>query len=157
MRRGVCDLWRRAEVRALANARYLTALASTKDATPLATAAQPVCRARTVQGRRHRALNPWAPDDAKLLETISDGQWTLHGLRNRDLRHALYPETSDPKLRHRQAAAVTRKLTLLRAHGIIRKISRTHRWELSARGRTVVTALLAARHASIDELSRLAA
>jgi hypothetical protein len=81
----------------------------------------------------------------------------LGGLRNADLRKLLFPPTKDLVLQRRQAAAVSRKLALLRAHGILRKINNTHRYHLTKFGRRVVTALLVARNADIDALNQMAA
>jgi hypothetical protein len=156
MRSGVADLWRRAEVSRASNARYLSAMASAVDKTPLHEAAQPACRTVTVDGQRFRALNPWVTD-AVLLETISRGEFALNGLRNRDLRRHLYAPTTDRQEQRRRSAAVTRKLALLRAHGLMKKVTGTHRWILTESGRRVVTALLAARHANVDQLTQLAA
>ncbi len=50
--------------------------------------------------------------------------------------------------------AVTRQLRLLRAHGLIRKVPKTHRYVVSEAGRRTITALLAARNASVDQLTR---
>jgi hypothetical protein len=92
-----------------------------------------------------------------LLEAISRGEFTLNGLRNRDLRKLFYPDSDQIKQRRRQSAALTRKLALLRAHGLIRKVSGTHRYILTQHGRRIVTALLAARCADVDQLTRMAA
>ena len=156
MRSGVADLWRRAEVSRAANARYLGALASVQDTTPLHQAVEPICKKTCAHHHRYRALNPWG-DDAPLLEAISRGEYALNGFRNRDVRQHLYPPTRDPKLQRRHSAAVTRKLALLRAHGVIKKVSGTHRWVLTDTGRAVVSALLAARNANIDQLTKIAA
>jgi len=67
------------------------------------------------------------------------------------------PDTDDEKERGRQSAAITRKLALLRAHGLIKKVTGTHRWILTENGRRIVTALLAAREADVDQLTQLAA
>jgi predicted transcriptional regulator len=56
-----------------------------------------------------------------------------------------------------QATAVSRKLRLLRAHRLIRKLPRTHRYQLTQVGRIVVTALIAARNANAQQLTKLAA
>jgi len=69
----------------------------------------------------------------------------------------IYPGEHQAIERRRQSAAITRKLTLLRAHGLIRKVSGSHRYVLSQNGRRIITALLAARHADIDQLTRMAA
>lgn len=81
----------------------------------------------------------------------------MNGFRNRDLRAALYPKANDPAERRRQASRATRALALLRAHGLIRKVSRTHRYMLTRRGREAITALPAARKAPVDQLLKLAA
>jgi hypothetical protein len=157
LRRGVADLWRRAEVSRAANERYLQALASVSGTTPLFQEAQSVCRPVMFQGRRHRALNPWALQDAALLEAISRGEFTIQGLRNRDLQRLLYPAQADPAQKCRRSAAITRRLALLRAHGLIKKVSATHRYILTQSGRRIITALLTARRADVDQLTRIAA
>lgn len=157
LRRGVADLWRRAEVSAAANTRYLAALASVTGTTALAEEAAAVCRRVRVAGQRHRALNPLGAEDGRLLEALSRGEFALAGLRNRDLRALLYAPTACRKTQRRRAAAVTRKLALLRAHGLLKKVPRTHRYQITDQGRRILTALLAARHADIDQLTKLAA
>jgi DNA-binding MarR family transcriptional regulator len=56
-----------------------------------------------------------------------------------------------------RAAAVTRQLRLLRAHGLLRKVSGTHRYVVTENGRKILTALLAARQADVEQLTALAA
>lgn len=157
LRRGVADLWRRAEVSRAANGRYLSAMASVSGKTPLAVEAQPVCRAVTVQGQRYRALNPWTEQEAALLAAVSRAEFALRGMRNRDLRVLLYGTDATAQQKRRQADAVTRKLALLRAHGLLSKVGGTHRWLLTERGRRIITALLAAQHADVDQLTKIAA
>jgi hypothetical protein len=112
----------------------------------------------TRDGRRVRALNPHAPGDARLLEAISRGEFTLNGFRNRDLHLLLF---ADDKASHteqrRHAAAVSRQLALLRAHGLINRVGGTHRYHLSARGRIMVTALISIRNIGMDQVMKLAA
>jgi hypothetical protein len=47
---------------------------------------------------------------------------------------------------------VTRLLTLLRAHGLIAKVPKTHRYQVTERGRASIVALLAARQANTNTL-----
>jgi hypothetical protein len=157
LRRGVADLWRRGQISQAANHRYLEALASVTGKTPLQEEAAPVCRPCTVKGHRYRGLNPWSPQDGPLLEAISRGEFALAGLRNRDLRRLLHPRAGTPTEERRRAAAITRKLALLRAHGILRKVSGTHRYQVTEHGRRILTALLAARQANVDQLTQMAA
>jgi hypothetical protein len=125
---------------------------------PAAAAPAAVEPTRRVRPRRVRALNPLAADDAALLEAVSRHEFLLNGLRNRDLRALLYgPMPAEAQEQRRQSAAVTRKLRLLRAHGILHKVPKTHRYVVSAAGRKALTAVLAARNADADQLTRCAA
>jgi hypothetical protein len=155
--RGVADLPRRAEVSHRANERYLHALASTSSTTPLFRFTEPACKPVVRDGRRYRALNPWSPQDARLLQVINQGEFALNGFRNRDVRRELFHGRCDPVELKRRTGQVTRRLRLLRAHGLIPKVSGTHRYVVSTKGRTVVTALLAARNADVEQLTKLAA
>jgi hypothetical protein len=157
LRRGVADLWRRGEISQASNRRYLDALASVTGKTPLREEALIVCRSIKVDGRRFRALNPWAASDGALLEAVSRGEFSLQGFRNRDVRALLYPRKAAPEEQRRRSGRVTRLFALLRAHGLIRRVPGTHRYQLTERGRRIITALLAARNADVDQLTQLAA
>ena len=50
---------------------------------------------------------------------------------------------NDPVLLRRQMAATGRRLRLLRAHGLINKVSKTHRYLVTEKGRRIITALFA--------------
>jgi hypothetical protein len=157
LRRGLADLPRRAEVSRASNQRYLSALAAVEEKTPLWQLSAGLCRPVKRRSHRYRALNPWSAQDGALLEAINRGEFAIQGLRNRDLRLLLFPGWASAEQQRRQAARVSRLLALLRAHGILRKVPRTHRYHLTERGRTVVTALLTARQASTEQLTKLAA
>jgi hypothetical protein len=157
MRKGIADLHRRTEVSQAANDRYLRALASVENTTSFGQLTARLCRPTQHKRHRVRALNPHAPADAALLEAISHGEFTLNGFRNRDLRRLLFTHTASKPAQRRQAAAVSRKLVLLRAHHLIRKVPHTHRYHLTDAGRVAVTALMTARTISTQQLTKLAA
>jgi len=157
LRRSVSDIERRAKLSQAANRRYLEALAALSGKVPLQQWAEKVCRPVRRKGRRHRALNPLSSADAALLEAVNRGEFAINGFRNRDLRARLHPGKATRQTQRKQASAVTRKLALLRAHGLIAKVSHTHRYVVTARGRVTITALLSARHADIDKLTAVAA
>jgi hypothetical protein len=158
LRKGVADIHRRAEVGQKINERYAAALATVEDKTSLSELAEDLGRPTTWKGRRVRALNPLAPADVELLEAIHRGEWLLNGFRNRDLRGLLFADAAEatPQEAKRQAAKVTRLLRLLRAHGMITKVPKTHRYQVSASGRQKAAALLAARQANTEQLLKAA-
>jgi hypothetical protein len=154
LRKGVADIHRRAEISQAANERYIEALATVDESRSLAELAGKVCQPVHWQGKRSRALNPLAAEDGQLLETVNRGEFAINGFRNRDLRALLYTKPStDEAEERRRAAAISRKLRLLRAHALIHKIPKTHRYQLSPHGRDVINALLAARKASGAKLA----
>lgn len=157
LRKGVVDLKRRAEVSRAANDRYLVSLSATTGKVPLFKWVEEVCKPARRDGRRVRAINPWSPEDAALLQAINRGEFKINGFRNRDLRALLFKSRAQPDEQKRRAAMVTRKLALLRTHGLIKKLSGTHRYVLTEKGSTTVTALLTARHADINQLTKIAA
>lgn len=157
LRHNVVDLERRAEVSQKCNERYLDALAAVDDSTRVGECAEPLCRRVQWKKQRIRALNPLATDDAALLAAVARGEFLINGLRNRDLVALLYPKASDdPREKRRRSAAVTRKLRMLRAHGLLHKVPHTHRYLVSPKGRIIITALLASREATIKSLSQIA-
>lgn len=157
MRKGVADLVRRTEVSQAVNDRYLDALATIEDTTPLGELTRDLCRPVTWKGRRVRALHPWSPDDLDLLRVVARGDFLPTGFRNADLRSALFSSVSNAAERRRRSAAITRKIRMLRAHGLVAKRPKSHRYMLTDHGQRAVSALLGAYHASADALSKLAA
>jgi hypothetical protein len=158
LRRSVTDMPRRAEVSRAANNRYLEALASTQGTEPLGAVVKKLCRPVQKDGYRFRAINPLSQPDAGLLEILSRGEWTINGFRNADLRKYLYPLPSrSPALARRRTSAVSRKLRLLRAHRLIRKVTGSHRYFLTEDGRKLITLVLTAKKADVQQLLALAA
>jgi hypothetical protein len=154
LRKGVADIQRRAEVSQAANERYVEALAIVDDSRSLAELVEAVCQPVSWQGQRARALNPLAAEDGRMFKAVNQGEFAINGFRNRDLRKLLFTKpTKDETEERRQSAAISRKLRLLRAHGLIHKIPKTHRYQLSPHGREVINALLAARQASTAKLA----
>ena len=157
LRKGVADTYRRAELCRAANARYLEALAVVEIDHTTGEIADSIFKRIRKNGRPYRSLNPWSHRDATFLEAVSSGDWVLNGFRNRDIRQKLFGNPTSKLEQKRQAARITRLLMLLRAHGILKKVTGTHRYLVSPRGRQIITALQIARKTSIQELTKIAA
>ena len=159
MRKGVSDLHRRAQVSQGCNQRYAEHLAAASIKQTLLQSAQGICSHTMKNGRRHRAINPWHKDDFGTLQFLARGELTIRGFRNRDLRQWLYPDidTSDRSAVRRASGRVTRRIQIFRAHGLIKKISCTTRYSLTAKGRKVATAILAASSVDTECLMEMAA
>ena len=156
MRKGVADLHRRAEVSQAANNRYLQTLATVQNPETFADTVAPICRRVRWHNRSVRALNPLAEDDSLLLESVSRGEFALNGFRNSDIRKLLYKQT-DPSTTEikKHSAAVTRKLQLLRAHGLIQKVPKTQRYTVTPKGANIITSIQSARRSAATNHSQL--
>jgi hypothetical protein len=153
LRRGLADFHRRGQVCQRINDRYLEALAQVDDDTTLEELTQRLEQPRRWKGQRVRALHPFSADDQHWLRAVNRGEFNLNGFRNADLQKLLWKQPSAcPKERRRRSAQVTRRLRLLRAHGIIRKVSGAHRYYVTAYGRRAIAAVLAAEYATLNQL-----
>ncbi len=158
LRAGIADLHRRAEVSQKALDRYSTALARVDDTTSLRELTASLEKRVLWNGRRVRALHPFEPADLALLQAVNRGEFVINGLRNRDLRPLLFPTPPENQAEaRRRSAAVSRQIRLLRAHGILRKLAHTHRYQVSDSGRLILNAVISAQRATTQQLTTLAA
>lgn len=158
LRKAVADTARRAKLCQAANNRYLDMLAKVEDTTPLGKLTERICRPTMLNGKRIRALNPLGEQDAQLIGLVCRGEFAVQGFRNADLRPLLFGEgQTTPAETRKQSAAVYRRLRLLRAHGLIQKIPKTHRYRLTEFGKTSLIAIKHAQQANTAQLLTLAA
>lgn len=157
LRKGVADNTLRARVSQDVNNRFADHLATMRSGTPLRLILAHVTTQKRKRGRSVRALDPTGKD-AALLTAIADPRFSVNGFRNKHLRLEL---ADDPafvdKTDKQRSAKVTRLLRLLRDHGVIRRLPKSRRYQLTANGRHLVIALQAALAASTEELTKIAA
>jgi len=153
MRKGIADIKRRSHVSQAAVNRYLDALSDFDTSTPLSKFVNSICHPADLNGKRVRALNPWADNDSSLLKAVNCGEFAINGFRNKDLRSLIYETNATSKEdQKKRSSSVTRMLRLLRAHGLIKKVNKTHRYLLTTKGRSIINSLFAAYGASVDKL-----
>lgn len=153
LRKSVADLSRRADLSQKSNERYIAGLSAFDSDQPLKKLTDRVCVRVQVGNRWHRGLRPFDLVDVHLFEAVTRGEFSVSGFRNRDIRIILEGDSDDSDERRRASARVSRKLAMLRAHGLIKKIPHTHRYELTVQGQTTITALLSAREATPKQLA----
>ena len=155
MRKGVADTTLRARVSQDVNNRFADHLATMHSDTPLRTILERVTTRKRKRGRSVRALEPTGKDLA-LLSAIADPRFTVGGFRNKDIRLLL---ADDPrylrKTDKQRSGMTTRSLRLLRDHGVIRRLPKARRYQLTAKGRQLVTAVLAALASLLKNLRGL--
>jgi hypothetical protein len=135
MTKGVANLYRYAQVGQRANERYLEALAVVNDLGVGQRDLDRRCAPVHFQGRSRRALQPLGRDDQALFRATLRGEYAVRGFRNGELAQQLYGQRpKDPLERRRQCGRVSRRISLLRAHGLIAKFPRSRRYRVTASG-----------------------
>jgi hypothetical protein len=158
LRKSVVDLHRRAEVSQQVNDRYEEALASLDTTQAIIDLVAPICRSIRRAGVRYRGLRPWSEEDRCLLEVVSRAEYVTAGFSNSDIAAHLYPGNHrDKQQRGRIASRVSYRIRLLRRHGLIRKVKNQRRYHVTPQGRQILTAILTAQHATVQQLNTLAA
>jgi hypothetical protein len=156
MRRGVADIAARAAISQGINNRFMDHVATFSDATPMADLYSKYTTSFTKNGRRIRALEPIGKD-RELLLAIGDQKHGIAGVTNAELRAMLADKAWAKGCSQEQLSArISRHLSLLRSHGLIRKMPNQNRYQLTAAGRLLATALSATLKASTKELIGIA-
>lgn len=159
MRKGVADLQRRSRISQASNERYLKMLAACPAEATFIEIVGEVGYPVRCKGRRVRALNPSGKTDMGLLRFLMQGEWAVDGFRNRDLVSWLDAEAEKlpPVERKRATARASRLLLILRAHGLIRKVTKTHRYQVTEKGMRVASLIVATSTVQAGELMQKAA
>jgi hypothetical protein len=159
MRKGVSDLHRRCQVSQQCNERYSDALAATQVNEKLKEVADTACNKVCKQGKKYRGLNPWRDEDYRLLMFLNKGENAINGFRNKDLRNWLYPQSKkDNEIELKKfSGRITRRIKLLRIHGLIRKVPKANRYVLTEKGQKFSCALITASTLDIKALTEMAA
>ena len=156
LRKGIADTTLRARVCQEINNRLGEHLSTLRSVDTFASVVVPFTHRKRHHHRSVRALDPTGKD-RQLLHAIADLRFTVGGFCNRDLREML---AEDPryvgKTQKQRSGMSTRALRLLREHGVIRRLPKSRRYQLTLKGRELVTTLQAALAASTEELTRMA-
>ena len=150
MGKSISNLYRYAEVSKAANRRFLDSLQGIVPAGSIEREINEVCGKRTVRGKTVTGYNVWSKETMQLFETISDGKYLIRGFTNKDIRSILYPQSqSDKKVRGK----MSRTLSKLRAHGLIRKIPHSRKYLVTDKGRRVMGALIETKRKIYPDLA----
>lgn len=157
MRKGVADIPLRAAVSQQVNNRFIDNLADLQDSTPVRDFISDTTRHVVKAGRRFRALDPTGKD-REILQAISNPSMKISGLTNKMLRQQLLGTCFAARRTDKQLSAkISRWLRLLRAHGLIRKLPRQNRYQLTLKGIRLTNMLNAFLAASTEDLMKMAA
>ncbi len=154
MRKGIVDINRRVEVSRGASSRYLEGLAVVGEPKPSRKLFDEVCSRVEVEGRKYRPLRPITLEESELFKAVLKGENQIQGIRNEAIRKQLYGEEErDEQKRRRASGRVSRKLMLLRAHGLIYRVPRTNYYRVTKKGHEVMSTAIKFRESDIALLA----
>jgi hypothetical protein len=157
LRKGVMDIPLRAIVCQEVNDRFMNDLSTLKDEAPAGKLIDAICCKRTQAGRCFRALDPTGKD-RELLQAIADPKFRISGITNKLLRQSLSDARFGAGRSQKQLSAkISRHFRMLRAHGIIRKLPKQHRYQLTTKGVKLTNLVNAFLSSSTEQLMKMAA
>ena len=147
MNKSVASFYRYHEVARAANDRYLNALAVVAQPQAREKMLDRVSQPSRLGACRRRGLNLLRPAEQQLFRAVLRGEHHVNGFRNRDIQAVLFrSRVKDKSEQRRRTAQVSRLLHLLRAHGLIAKVPRAHRYRVTTKGEIMMGAAIYARH-----------
>ena len=157
LRKGVMDTPIRTKVSQDVNNRLMNDLATIKDVTPVREVIATVTKHRIKDGKRYRALIPTGKD-RDILTILSNPELRISGFSNKMLRSRLAALDFGAQRTEKQLAAkISRYLKLLRVHGVIRKLPRQNKYQLTDKGVKLALILTGFLTASTEQLIEMAA
>ncbi|NQT55941.1 MAG: hypothetical protein HQ551_06900 [Desulfobacteraceae bacterium] len=157
IRKGVMDIPLRAKISQQVNDRLMDDLSLLHDETPANKLINEITCRQKKYGRTFRALGPTGKD-RELLQALGNPEFRISGLTNKMLRQSLSDTNFGSGRTQKQLSAkISRHLRLLRAHGIIRKLPKQNRYQMTLKGVKLTNILNAFLAASTEQLLEMAA
>jgi hypothetical protein len=146
MKKNIYSLFPLMNLLRASNRRYLEFISTFDDPSQGMKHLQKISKTVTADDRSYKGINFYDEADQMLLEILSRGEFISNGLQNHSLRNHL----------HKSSSAVSRILTRLKVHGLLKKIPRTYKYYLTKLGKTVIVAgLMIKEMFLIPELAKL--
>ena len=124
------------EVLNAANQRYLKLISSIATPEVSVEKLQHLAETKTENNHRYKGFNLFSEEDTCLFRTLSQGEFAISGFTNKQLRLSFTKKSANQ---------VTRLISRLRAHGIIKKVGKCYKYYLTDLGRQWTTTALKLR------------
>jgi len=146
MKKNIYSLFPLMNLLRASNRRYLEFVSTFDDPSQGIKRLQKISKTITTDDRSYKGINFYSEEDQTLLEILARGEFNSYGLQNHSLRQHL----------HKSSSAVSRILTRLKVHGLLKKIPQTYKYYLTRLGKTVIVAgLMIKEMLLIPELAKL--
>ena len=138
MGKSVANLYRYVEISKNITKRYIEALPEiNKDTIPLKEL-EGISTRVEINSRTYAGINILNEKNLELFSEISKGEYLINGFSNKNIRKNIFKNSEDKNIINK----TTRILAKLRAHGIIKKVSRKNKYYLTTKGRKIINSIL---------------
>ena len=138
MGKSITNLYRYIEISKSITKRYIEALPEVNIDTVPIREIEKISTRIEVDGRIYSAFNILNEETLKLMSLISNGKYLINGFTNKEIRKEYFEECETK----RNINKMTRTLSKLRAHGIIRKVARKNKYYLTTNERKIINSIL---------------
>ncbi|NLT51279.1 MAG: hypothetical protein GXX85_10210 [Ignavibacteria bacterium] len=157
MRKGIADINLRAKISVERNKSFAEQLATVSDKTPVSEIFGDITHSISRNGKKFRSLDITGKDK-EILRAISDPAFNAGAITNKALQEKLIgTDWAKGFTGKKLSSKINRQISLLRSHGIIRKLPNQHKYALTDKGRKISSALNALLSASTEDLVNLIA
>lgn len=133
MGKGIANIYRYIEICQSANNRYLQAVSTVREKSDFKTLSKVSKKVQKNNNNSFSGLNLLSPETIEIFKSVMDGNHLINGFRNKDIRKLLYPKYKKDNLK-KLSSKTTRLLRKLKAHGLIYKVSRSSRYQITSKG-----------------------
>ena len=138
MGKSISNLYRYVEISKSITKRYIEALPKINiDEVPI-TEINKISSSIEVNDRKYTGFNILEKDTLKLFSIISSGEYLINGFSNKLIREKYFSK----EITKKDINKLTRILSKLKAHGIIKKVARKNKYYLTTNGRKIINSIL---------------
>ena len=138
MGKSISNLYRYVEISKSITKRYIEALPDINiDEVPISEINK-IASSIEVNDRKYTGFNILEKDTLKLFAIISSGEYLINGFSNKLIREKYFSK----EITKKDINKLTRLLSKLKAHGIIKKVARKNKYYLTTNGRKIINSIL---------------
>ena len=138
MGKSISNLYRYVEISKSITKRYIESLPLVNiDEVPISDI-EKLSSSITVNNKKYTGFNILEKDTLKLFSIISKGEYLINGFSNKSIRKQYF----EGDITSKEINRLTRLLSKLKAHGLIKKVARKNKYYLTTKGRKITNSIL---------------
>ena len=138
MGKSISNLYRYVEISKSITKRYIEALPDINIDEVSISEISKISSSIIVNDRKYTGFNILENDTLNLFSIISSGEYLINGFSNRLIREKYFKK----EITKKDINKLTRLLSKLKAHGIIKKVARKNKYYLTTNGRKIINSIL---------------